>query len=390
MRINPLLVDTGSPPIPEVQAWRAGYGGQAGPLIDLSQAVPGYPPHPEMLRHLADAAGSPLAAQYGDILGDRTLREAYARHVSAIYGAAIAPEETLVTAGCNQAFFVAMMALARAGDAILLPSPWYFNHAMALDMLGIEARALPCAAEQAFVPDPVFAETLIDERVRAIVLVTPNNPTGATYTPAVIEAFAELCRRRGIWLVIDETYRDFLPPDAGPPHGLLQRPDWGASIVQLYSFSKSYCIPGHRVGALSTGTDLIAQIAKIQDTLQICAPRVGQMALSWAIDALVDWRAGNAVEIAARTDAFRAAMAGANGWSVDAIGAYFAYVRHPFEGVRAADVAERLATERGAICLPGSYFGAGQEGHLRIAFANAGVDALSDLTDRLRGLPAER
>jgi aspartate/methionine/tyrosine aminotransferase len=388
MRINPLLVDTGSPPIPEVQAWRSGYSGQAGPLIDLSQAVPGYPPHPEMLRHLAEAAGSPAGAQYGDILGDRTLREPFARHVSDIYGASVMPEEIVVTAGCNQAFFVAMMALARAGDAILLPSPWYFNHAMALDMLGIEARALPCAAEQAFVPDPVLADTLIDERARAIVLVTPNNPTGATYPPSVIEAFADLCRRRGIWLVIDETYRDFLPPDARPPHRLLQRPDWGASVVQLYSFSKAYCIPGHRVGALSTGTELIAQIAKIQDTLQICAPRVGQMALSWAIDALVDWRAANAVEIADRTRAFRAAMAGVNGWSVDAVGAYFAYVRHPFAGRRATDVAERLATERGVICLPGSYFGVGQERHLRIAFANADVTALAGLGDRLRGLTA--
>ena len=105
-----------------------------------------------------------------------------------------------------------MMALAKAGDAVLLPTPWYFNHQMTLDMLGIEAApaALP-RRRPASCPDPDDAERADRRRSRAIVLVTPNNPTGAIYPPAVIERFAELCRRRGIWLVLDETYRDFLP-----------------------------------------------------------------------------------------------------------------------------------------------------------------------------------
>ena len=112
------------------------------------------------------------------------------------------------------AFFATMMMLARHGDAVLLPTPWYFNHQMSLDMLGIEARPLPCRAEAGFVPRVEDAAALIDEKVRAVILVTPNNPTGAVYPDHVIESFASLCREKGIYLVLDETYRDFLPNSA--------------------------------------------------------------------------------------------------------------------------------------------------------------------------------
>ena len=154
MQLNPLLLGTAAPPIPEAKAWAAAYDGAAGPLIDLSQAVPGYPPHPALLERLGEAAAAPR----GGGLWRHPRRRGAARapmptHVSALYGARIAPDNVAITAGCNQAFFVAMMALAKAGDAVMLPSPWYFNHKMTLDMLGIEAVPLPCRAEAGFVPD---------------------------------------------------------------------------------------------------------------------------------------------------------------------------------------------------------------------------------------------
>ena len=188
--INPHLRDVGSPPIPEAQGWLKRYDGAHGPVIDLSQAAPGYPPPPELLARLGAAAGSADATRYGPIAGDAALREAYAAHASELYGAAVEPGEVAITAGCNLAFAMTAMLLAKAGEAILVPTPWYFNHAMTLGMLGVEARPLPCRAEAGFVPDPADADALIDERVRAVVLVTPNNPTGAVYPAAVIAAFA--------------------------------------------------------------------------------------------------------------------------------------------------------------------------------------------------------
>lgn len=285
--LNSLLSRTASPPIAEAKSWAERYDGSAGPLIDLAQAVPGYPPHPEFLERLGRAASTKDAAAYGDILGDAAFRAAYAEHVSALCSARIGAENVAIAAGCNQAFFVAVMALAKTGDAVMLPTPWYFNHKMALDMLGIEAVPLPCRAESGFVPNVADARLFLTERTRAIVLVTPNNPTGAVYPAATIASFKALCAERGIALILDETYRDFIAADAAP-HGAFRGRDWAKTVIQLYSFSKAYCIPGHRAGALIADATVVAEIAKILDTLQICAPRVPQLVLPWAISALHD------------------------------------------------------------------------------------------------------
>jgi aspartate/methionine/tyrosine aminotransferase len=383
VKINPLLTRIAAPPIPEARRWAEGYDGTLGPLIDLAQAVPGYPPPDELLRRHAAAAGARELASYGDILGDWDLRTVYANHVSRLYDRPVSPAEVAITAGCNEAFYAAMIALAEAGDSVLLPSPWYFNHQMTLDMLGIEAVAVRCRADTGFVPDPVDAERLIGPRTRAIVLVTPNNPTGAIYPPATIHAFAKLCASRSIALVVDETYRDFIGVGQPRPHDLLADPSWHETVIQLYSFSKAYCIPGYRMGALLAAPRFIEEFAKILDCVQICPPRPPQRVLVWAIDALGGWRAGNAKVILDRADAFISAMNEAPGWSVGSIGAYFAYLRHPFAGRTGVEVAAWLARERGVLCLPGSYFGPGQEGFVRIAFANVDRATIGQLPARL-------
>lgn len=383
--LNPHLVDTATPPIPEAQGWARAYDGRRGPLIDLSQAVPGTPPPAAMLARLAEAAARPDMTRYGAIVGDKVLREGYAAESSRFYGAAIRPDEVAITAGCNQAFVCTAMALARAGDNVLLPTPWYFNHEMTLNMLGVEPRPLPCSPESGFVPDVATAEALIDARTRAIVLITPNNPTGAVYPPETIAAFAALCRRRGLWLLLDETYREFLPDAVGAPHGLFAEAGWQDHLIGLFSFSKSYAVPGWRLGAITAGESVMAEIGKVLDCVQISPVRSGQEAVAWAIDGIRDWRAGNRREINARAEAFRAAMAPLPGWRVLAAGAYFAYLAHPFPGIRAAEVVRRLVEERGVLALPGPYFGPDQERHLRIAIANIGADRLAELGDRLAG-----
>ena len=385
MQLNPRLIDTGTPPIPEAQAWLAAWSGPEAERIDLSQAVPGYPPHETMLRALAEAAGTRAAASYGSIYGDAALRAAYAAHLSAIYGAPLAAGQTMITSGCNQAFVIAAMALAKAGDAIILPAPWYFNHDMALTMLGIETRALPCRAAHGFVPDVADAEKLIDRNVKAIVLVTPNNPTGAIYPPHLIQAFYELCARHKIALILDETYRDFLPDGVSAPHQLFADPQWGQTLISLYSFSKSYCIPGHRMGAIIASESWAGEIGKILDTLQICPQRAAQMALVPAIESLSAWREENRREINRRAEAFGVAMAACSGWDVVSVGAYFSYVRHPF-AADARQVAEYLARERGVLVLPGAYFGDESGRFMRVAFANADRAKLAALPERLQNI----
>jgi aspartate/methionine/tyrosine aminotransferase len=387
-RVSPLVAAIEVPPIPEAHAWARRYDGRHGPLLDLCQAVPGYPPHPALLDHAAAAAADPAHARYGLINGDLPLREAYAADLGRTYGGSVEPDQVAVTAGCNQAFFLTMLTLAERGDNVLLPLPWFWNHQQTCTMLGIEPRALPCRADAAFVPEPGDAAALIDSRTRAIVLITPNNPTGAVYPPDIIAGFHALCVRHGITLILDETYRDFLPAGQDRAHDLFTDTDWPSHLVQLYSFSKAFCVPGHRLGAVAADSRLIQAFMKVLDCLHICPQRGAQAALTWAIPALADWRAGNRAEINGRAAAVRNHFQGFAGWRVESLGAYFAYVRHPFPDQTSAAVAEYLASRLGAVGLPGSAFGPGQDGHLRLAFANTESAGILDLAHRLADMPA--
>ncbi|MQB41718.1 aminotransferase [Rhizobium sp. ICMP 5592] len=381
---NSLIARLSPPPIPSVVAWSREYSGARGPLIDLSQAVPGYPAHPEMLRLLGETASSQAMTGYGPIEGETVLRDVYARHVSEVYRAPIQAENVHITSGCNQAFMSTAIALAGAGDTVALTNPFYFNHETTLAMLGIKRALVQCDATNGFLPDIASAEQALAAGARVLAVVTPNNPTGAVYPPALLRELFLLCRKYGAWLIIDETYRDFLAESYGPPHALLSEPGWEDTLVLLYSFSKSFCIPGHRLGAVTAGSKLLAEITKVMDNMQICAPRSAQHAVAAALPILTDWRAGNRLEIARRADALKSTMSELPGWDIAAIGAYFAFIRHPFVDQPSAAVAERLAKQAGIISIPGSYFGEGQERYLRLAFANADVASIGLLGERLR------
>ncbi|MDR6757030.1 aspartate/methionine/tyrosine aminotransferase [Mycoplana sp. BE70] len=383
-KFNPAVETLAAPPIPTVFAWGRSYDGRSGPMIDLSQAVPGYPAHPQMLRLLGDYAANSAYTGYGPIEGDTRLRQVYGAHVASVYGASLDAKNVHITSGCNQAFVCAAIALAGAGDTVLMSNPYYFNQETTLGMLGIKVRLAACDPENGFLPDVAMLEEAITPDVRALALVSPNNPTGAVYSPELLSGIFDLCRARGIWLMLDETYRDFLPEAGVRPHRLFEKPDWQQTLISLYSFSKSFCIPGHRLGAITAGPAVVEQVAKVMDNVQICPPRSAQAAVADALPLLTEWREQNRLEIARRASALKETLEGLSGWSIGAVGAYFAFVRHPFADRTSSDVAEGLAKEAGILCLPGSYFGPGQERYLRFAFANANSETIRLLRDRVQ------
>ncbi len=382
--INPLLTATEAPPIPEVQSWAAHRAPGSLPIIDLLQAVPGYPPDSGLTTHVAEKAASLGMSRYTPIAGTTELRAALAADIEAAYGGSVAPEQVCITAGCNQAFYTAMIALARQGENVILPTPYYFNHQMTLDMLGLQARHLPTCQVNGFVPDPDEAAALIDAGTRALVLVTPNNPTGAVYQPETIGRFFDLAAGRRIALILDETYRDFLPLGQSRAHGLFLRPDWQETLIHLYSFSKAYSLAGYRVGAMAASTRFIAEITKIMDCLIICAPHIAQIAAQFGVENLAAWRREKQALMAGRIEAFRKSVtAHASQWVIGSIGAYFAYLRHPFEDLNSIQAARMLAGTPGLLCLPGSAFGPEQERFLRAAFANIDASQMPDIARRL-------
>jgi aspartate/methionine/tyrosine aminotransferase len=374
-----------APAIAETRAWVAGRRFPADkPLIDVAQAVPGYPPPRALTDHLARLVGEAGSHRYTEIEGLPALRQELASHMSGFYGAPIGAENVAITAGCNQAYCLVMQVLAATGDEVILPVPAYFNHQMWLDGLGVRAVHLPFRADRSGVPDPDEAARLIGPKTRAIVLVSPNNPTGAVYPAETIRRFYDLARGRRVALVLDETYKDFLPGE-GAPHDLFGDPDWAQTVIQLYSFSKVYCLTGWRVGSVIAHPDLIGGVAKAMDCVAICAPRLGQEAALYGLRHLGGFAATNASamreRVAALTDAFRSNDLA---YELVSVGAYFAYVRHPFDGTPGRSVAKRLADEQNLLCVPGAMFGPGQETYLRLAFANVESTMMPEMVRRLQ------
>ena len=381
---------TFKPPVMEARRWLEGVDfPPERPLINVSQAAPVAPPTDGMRQAMADAALNDDSAHlYGPVLGLPELRAGLAERTQMIYGGIITADNVAITSGCNQAFAATIAALCAEGDEVILPTPWYFNHKMWLDMSGVTSVALKTGA--GLLPDIATAEDLITPRTRAIALVTPNNPAGVEYPADLVAAFFDLARRHKIALIVDETYRDFHSLD-GPPHGLFQDPNWGDTLIHLYSFSKAYRLTGHRVGAMIASPERLSEVEKFLDTVAICPGQIGQRAALWGMQNLDAWLSGERDEILARRRAIEDGFdqLQACGWKLLGVGAYFAYVQHPFS-ISSAELAPRLVAEAGVLCLPGTMFtpaddpsGAAQ---LRIAFANIDQQGITALSDRLAAI----
>ena len=386
--VNPAMAATFPPPVMEARRWILGVRFPADrPLLNVSQAAPVDSPPLGLRQALAEAAlNDPAAHLYGPVLGLEALREEIAEQWSGSYGGVISPSQVAITQGCNQAFCAALSTLAGAGDEVILPTPWYFNHKMWLDMQGV--RAVPLPAGPGLIPQPEDAARAITARTRAIVLVSPNNPGGVEYPAETVAAFRDLARARGIALIVDETYRDF-DSRSGAPHALFADPDWDDTLIHLYSFSKAYRLTGHRVGAIVASTARLAEVEKFLDTVAICPNQLGQIGALWGMRNLGQWLAGERAEILSRRAAMVAGFSALPDWQLLGCGAYFAYVEHPF--AEASDVlARRMVSDASVLMLPGTMFqpagapdGARQ---LRIAFANIDVAGIGTLFARLAGL----
>ena len=389
--LNPAFALTDPPPVMEARRWLEGVTHPANrPLINVSQAAPVESPPLGLRQAIADAAlNDPNAHLYGPVLGLPALREEIAKQWSRAYGGAIAPSQVAITQGCNQAFTAVMATLAGPGDEVILPTPWYFNHKMWLDMSGVTAIALDTG--DSLIPSADAASALVTPRTRAIVLVSPNNPGGVEYPGAVLAAFRDLARARGLALIVDETYRDFdsrhSVETGGAPHDLFADPDWQDSFIQLYSFSKAYRLTGHRVGAIVASEARLAEVEKFLDTVAICPSQLGQIAALWGMRNLAQWVAGERDEILARRRAMVAGFQALPGWRLLGCGAYFAYVEHPFP-IASDALCKRLVGEASILMLPGTMFqpegAAAGKRQLRIAFANIDVAGIAELFRRLK------
>ncbi len=350
------------------------------PLLDLSQAAPAYPPAPVVADRIAQAAHEPTSSRYAPQPGLPRLRESFAADLTEAYSTPISADEVLITAGCNQAFCVTVSALTDPGDSVVLASPFYFNHDMWLRVEGVEARHLPAGEDHQ--PDPGRADKLIDHTTRAIVLVSPGNPTGVTIPPSRLAAFAELARRRGVALIIDETYRTFRPTTA-PAHELFSDPEWHDTVISLHSFSKDLAIPGHRIGAVVSGPAVQVEALKILDCVAISASWIGQEACIAGLMHAGDWRAEQSARVADLQQRFESVMhRRPGGFELVTSGAYFGWVRADAR-TDTATMLRRLVIEIDTLVIPGTAFTLEDEHFLRFSFANLTPAEIDELGTRL-------
>ena len=356
------------------------------PIIDLSQAAPKLPPPLRLRKAIGKAALIAENHQYGSILEKLELRNLITKQWNKIYQSDIIVDEVAVTSGCNQAFCAAIASVAKAGDSVILPTPWYFNHKMWLDMQGIKIIELPCTHN--LLPDINIAKKLITKSVKAIILVTPNNPTGKEYPDKIIHKFALLAKEKNCALLIDETYRDFISKSSRI-HTLFQTDDWRHWLIHLYSFSKVYRITGNRVGAIVTSQYRLKQIEKFLDTVTICPNQLAQEAAIYGLKYLRKFVEHQRSKIIKSKEILKAEMRALTDWKILGIGAFFAYIKYPML-ISSKRFSELLLAEVSVLVIPGSFFETPEtslkngDQNFRLAFANVPNSCLVEVVERLK------
>ena len=244
--------------------------------ISLGQGVVHYGPPRAALRAVQDALGAPATHQYQDgeglpALVDEIVRKLAAENSTHVgRGAAV-----MVTAGANMAFMHAVLATTMPGDEVLIPVPFYFNHEMAIEMAGCRPVPIQTDARYQLRLDAIHAA--ITPRTRAIVTVSPNNPSGAVLSAASLRELSQLCRARGLFHISDETYEYFTY--GGAEHvSPASFPDAIDHTIALYSLSKAFGFAGWRIGYMVYPSHLATGMMKSQDTILICPPIASQVA----------------------------------------------------------------------------------------------------------------
>ena len=243
--------------------------------ISLGQGMVSWGPPPAAIDAAREAAGLMASQRYGPVEGGPELVAALGRKLREENGLDLDGSRVLVTAGSNMAFLSVVQAITSTGDEIVLPSPFYFNHDMAVRIAGCVPVIVPTDAEYQI--DPEALARAITPRTRAIVTVSPNNPAGAVYPAEALRAVNELCAARGLLHISDEAYEYFTWDDSRhfSPASL---PGAGAHTISLYSLSKSYGFAGWRIGYMVIPEALNEAVYKVQDTVLICPTVVAQAA----------------------------------------------------------------------------------------------------------------
>jgi aspartate/methionine/tyrosine aminotransferase len=341
-----------APIIPVVGGWIRETPG----TISLGQGVVHYGPPPEVLDAVREALTNPSTHEYNDGAGIPALVDAIRDKLAAENQIDVGRgSRIMVTAGANMAFMHVALAITSPGDEIILPVPFYFNHEMAIEMAGCRAVRVPTDDRYQLRLDAI--EQAITDRTRAIVTISPNNPSGAVLSEASLRAVNELCRLRGLYHVADEPYEYFT---YGGAHHVSPGsfPDASAHTISMYSLSKAYGFAGWRIGYMVYPESLGSAMMKSQDTILICPTIAAQVGAVAALQVGPSYCRSHVQELAAIRDVVVSQLAELAPLATvpAADGAFYAFLRVN-QGVDPVIVGERLVREHKVAVIPGNAFG---------------------------------
>lgn len=383
LRLPKRTLDIALPKIDLLNARAAELRAAGKEVISLGQALPGFVPPPAMLCAAERAIHNPDTHVYSADAGILPLRQALAKRLQEYIDAHVdAESEIIITAGANQAFMLALMTLIEPGDEVVLPAPYFMNHEMAVRAVGAIPVEAPLCEENGFALRWRTIEPYMTAKTRAVVLVSPSNPTGAVCDPAELEAIVQHLLALNIYIIADETYMHFVY-GAERFKSVLSLPAWRNGVLMVSSFSKCFAITGWRVGYLIAPADIIAQAMKIQDAMVICAPVVAQEAVLGAVEQTWDYPASFLPILSERRTVLQSTIKRSRHLHWQATdGGFFAFVRV----VGCADsetLAMDLIEQAHVVTIPGNYFGAVGEGFLRLSYGSVDVTVLEKAMQRL-------
>lgn len=268
-----------TPVIPQIAEWIRAQPG----CISLGQGVAWYGPPAEAEKSIEGFSREPANHRYGPVQGTPELLNRISRKLIAENGFPALDDRRriVVTAGANMGFLNAVLAIADPGDEFVLPLPYYFNQEMAIRIAN--CRPVLVSTDESYQLQVERIAAAIGERTRAVVTISPNNPSGAVYPEAALRAVNELCRRSGIYHITDEAYENFLFDGARhfSPGAIVGSED---HTISLFSLSKAYGFASWRIGYMVIPAHLYPAVAKVQDTNLICAPLISQHAAVGALE----------------------------------------------------------------------------------------------------------
>jgi aspartate aminotransferase len=226
------------------------------------------------------AAYKDTVVAYEMSAGSTELRVAWAEYINRSLGLETNPEEYLITVGASEALIFVFMICCDPGDEIIVFDPTYANYLGFAAIAGVHLTPVTCSLENAFhLPAIDIVERAITQRTRAILLCNPNNPTGTVYTEQELRGVVDLCNKHGIFLIVDETYREYLYTD-GKPRSILHLDQNNERFIVIDSISKRFSLCGARIGCLYTKNKEVQRVVLNLASSRLAAPSIEQFAVA--------------------------------------------------------------------------------------------------------------